>query len=158
MINKYTISSTLAFPDILRENPLDSNQENVSHHADSQFKSIPLDETIDFILDETYIQKKLESFYKKSVFKKLLNELRKGCTFSVDGRLMGQVDGCPIGDSISVVLSNIFCVKMESDVVKPLKPNFTSDMSMIFIVNISRINQINFLRNSIIITREQSWQ
>ena len=32
-----------------------------------------------------------------------------------------QVDGCSIGGSISVVLSNKFCVKMESDLVKPLK-------------------------------------
>ena len=50
----------------------------------------------------------------------------KGCSFSVDDktdkiRLIRQVDGCPIGGSISVVLSNKFWVKMES-VVKPLKP------------------------------------
>ena len=46
----------------------------------------------------------------------------KGCTFSVDGRLIRQVEGYPAGDLISVVLSNIFCVKMKPDVVKPLKP------------------------------------
>ena len=79
-----------------------------------------LDETIDFILDEIYIQKKLEPFCKKSVFNNLLNELCKDCTFSVDGRLIRQNDRCPIGDWISVVLPNKFCVKMESDVVKPL--------------------------------------
>ena len=47
----------------------------------------------------------------------------KGCTFLADGKLIRQVDGCPMGGPISVVLSNIFCVKMEFDVVKPLKPN-----------------------------------
>ena len=52
----------------------------------------------------------------------LLDKLCKGCTFLADGRLIRQVDGCPMGGPISVVLSNIFCVKMESDVVKPLKP------------------------------------
>ena len=46
----------------------------------------------------------------------------KGCTFLVDGRLIRQVDECPIGGPISVVLSNIFCVKLEFDVVKPLEP------------------------------------
>ena len=46
----------------------------------------------------------------------------KGWTFLSDGRLIRQVDGCPLGGPISVVLSNIFCVKMEFDVVKPLKP------------------------------------
>ena len=36
--------------------------------------------------------------------------------------MIRQVDGCPINGPISVVLSNIFCVKMEFDVVWPLKP------------------------------------
>ena len=89
---------------------------------DFLFTSIPLDETIDFIVDESYVRKKLEPFCKKLVFKKSLNKLCKGCTFLADGRLIRQVDGCPMGGPISVVLSNIFCVKMEFDVVKPLKP------------------------------------
>ena len=45
----------------------------------------------------------------------------KACTFLADGKLIEQVDGSPMGGTISVVLSNIFCVKMEFDVVKPLK-------------------------------------
>ena len=89
---------------------------------DFLFTSIPLGETIDFIVDESYVRKKLEPFCKKLVFKKSLNKLCKGCTFLADGRLIRQVDGCPMGGPISVVLSNIFCVKMEFDVVKPLKP------------------------------------
>ena len=86
------------------------------------FTSIPLGETIDFIVDEIYVRKKLEPFCKKSLFKKLLNKLHKCCAFLADGRLIRQVDGFPMGGPISVVLSNIFCVKMEFDVVKPLKP------------------------------------
>ena len=54
--------------------------------------------------------------------KKLLNELCKGCTFLADCRLIRQVEGCPVGGLISVVLFNIFCVKMKPDLVKPLKP------------------------------------
>ena len=48
--------------------------------------------------------------------------MRKGYTFLADGKLIRQVDGCPMGCPISVVLSNIFCEKIELDVVKPLKP------------------------------------
>ena len=121
-ISEYTISDTLSFPDILRENLLDSNEEYVSYDVDSLFTSIPLGETIDFVLDEFYVRKKLESFCKKSVFKKLLNKLCKGCTFLADGRLIRQLDVCPMDGPISVVLSKIVCVKMEFDVVKPLKP------------------------------------
>ena len=88
---------------------------------DSLFTSIPLGETIDFIVDEIYIWKKLEPICKKSVFKKLLDKLCKSCTFLAEGRLIRQADECPMGGPISVVLSNIFCVEMEFDVVKPLK-------------------------------------
>ena len=88
------------------------------------FTSIPLGETIVFILDEIYVRKKLELFCRKSVFKKVLNKLCKGCTFLADAKLIRKVDGCPMSGTILVVLSNIFCVKMEFDVVKPLKPKF----------------------------------
>ena len=51
-INEYTISDTLSFPDIPRENPSDITEENVSYDMDSVFTSIHLGETINFILDE----------------------------------------------------------------------------------------------------------
>ena len=95
-INQYTISETLSFPNILKENLLDSNEEYVSYVVDLLFTIIPLGETTDFILDEIYFQKKLEPFCKKSVFKKWWNKLCKSCTFLADGRLIRQVDGCPM--------------------------------------------------------------
>ena len=51
-INEYTISDTLSFLISLEKNPLDSNKEY------------------------TYLL-----FCTKSIFKKLLNKLRRGCTF-----------------------------------------------------------------------------
>ena len=52
-----------------RENLLNSNEEYVSYDVDSLFTSIPLGETIYFIVDEIYIWKKLEPFCKKSVIR-----------------------------------------------------------------------------------------
>ena len=72
------------------ENLLDSNEEYVSYDVNLLLNSISLGETIDFVLDEIYIRKKLEPFCKKSVFKNLLNKLCKGCTFLADGRLIRQ--------------------------------------------------------------------
>ena len=46
----------------------------------------------------------------------------EGCAFLVDGRLIRQIEGCPIGGLIWVVFSNIFCVKMKFDVAKQLNP------------------------------------
>ena len=57
-INEYTISDTLSFPDIFRENPLGSNEEYVSYDMNSLLTSIPLGETkIDFILEEMILLK-----------------------------------------------------------------------------------------------------
>ena len=115
------ISDTLFFTHIHIEKSLDSNEGYVSYDVDFLFTSIPLSET-NFILDEIYVRKKLQLFCKKSVFKKVLNNLCKSCILLADGRLIRQIDGCPMGGQISVVLYDIFCVKMKFDVVKPLKP------------------------------------
>ena len=66
-LNESMISDTVFFPDILRGDLLDSNEEYVSYDVDSLFTRIPLDEAIYFILDKIYVWKKLETFCKKSV-------------------------------------------------------------------------------------------
>ena len=50
--------------------------------------------------------------------------MTKESVFSANNRLINQIDGCPMGDLISVVFSEIYMCKMEQDVVKPLKPMF----------------------------------
>ena len=94
----------------------------MSYDVDSPFTSIPLDDTRYFALNEIYVRKMLEPLCKESVFKSLLNKLCKVFTFSADGRLIRQVDGCPMGGPILFVLSKIFCVKMEFDLAKPWEP------------------------------------
>ena len=51
-LNESTISNTVSFPDILRGDLLDSNEEYISYDVYSLFTRIPLDEAIDFILDK----------------------------------------------------------------------------------------------------------
>ena len=48
--------------------------------------------------------------------------LRKEYTFSVNNRLIKQIDECPMGGPISVVFADIYLCKMEDDVasIKPL--------------------------------------
>ena len=48
----------------------------------------------------------------------------KECTFSVNNRLIKQIDGCPMDGPISVVFADIYMCKMEDDVVAPIKPLF----------------------------------
>ena len=122
--NEYTIGDTLSFPDLLKGVPSDDNYEDVSYDVESLFTSIPVQETIDYILYKIYVKKELKQFCKKSIFKKLLNKLTTECVFSANNRLIKQIDGCAMGGPISVALSDIYVCKIEEDIVAPSKPLF----------------------------------
>ena len=124
-VNDYVINNTLEFPGHIKGMSMKEDEEDVSYDVESLFTSIPVDETIEYILDEIYVRKKLKPFCKKRLtFKRLLERLTKECVFSVNDRLIKQIDGCPMGGSLSVVFSGIFMVKMETDVVNPIAPIF----------------------------------
>ena len=122
--NEFTISDTWAFPDLLKNIENSDDYEDVSYDVESLFTSIPIKETIDYIIHKIYTKKVIEPMCKKSVFKKLLIKLTKECTFSVNNRLVKQIDGYPMGGPISVVFADIYMCKMEDDVVAPIKPIF----------------------------------
>ena len=53
----YTIRDTLSFPDLLKSAPSDDdNDEDVSYDVESLFTSIPVQETIDYILYKIYVK------------------------------------------------------------------------------------------------------
>ena len=54
----------------------------------------------------------------------MLNKLTTECVFSSNNRFIKKIDGCPMGGSISAVLSDICVCKMEEDTVAPSKPLF----------------------------------
>ena len=114
--NDHTIRDTLSFPDLPKRAPSDDSYDGVSYDVESLFTSIPVQETIDYILYKIYVKKELKPFCKKSIFKKLLNKLTTECVFSANNRLIKQIDGCPMGGPISVVLSGIYLCKMEENI------------------------------------------
>ena len=120
--NEFTISDTLAFPELLKNIENSDDYEDVSYDVESLFTSIPIKETIDYIIHKIYTKNVIEPMCKKSIFKKLLIKLTKECTFSVNNGLIKQIGGCPMGGPISVVFADIYMCKMED--VAPLKPIF----------------------------------
>ena len=61
----------------------------------------------------------------KLIFRTLLIELTATeFTFKFNIKFLKQVDGCTIGEPLSVTFSDIYVVKMENDVVIPSKPIF----------------------------------
>ena len=120
--SKYIIKDTLKFPSILEENRLEQDEEDISYDVESLFTNVPIDETIEYILDEIYVRKKLKPICSRLIMKRLLKRLTSDCLFSVNERLVKQIDGCAMGSPLSVVLSGIFMTKLEKEVVYPEVP------------------------------------
>ena len=122
--NKYSIGDTLTFLDLLRSAEESDDYEDLSYDVESLFTSIPLKETIDYVIQKNYVEKEIKPFCKKSVFTKLLRKLAQEWVFSINNRLIKQVDGCPMVGLISLVFSDIYLCKLEADIVIPANPVF----------------------------------
>ena len=90
-LNDYTISDTLIFPSLYKNQPLDNNEVYVSYYVDSLFTSIPLIEARDFILEEMFGHNKIQPFFEKSAWRKLLQNYANA-VYSANGNLFRQID------------------------------------------------------------------
>ena len=81
-------------------------------------------DTIDYILDQIYVQQKLKPICSKLIFKRLLIKLSTEVTFTFNDKFCKQIDGCTMGGPLSVTFSDIYMTKMERDVVRPFNPIF----------------------------------
>ena len=75
--NEFTISDTLAFPELLKNIENSDDYEDVSYDVEFLFTSIPIKETIDYITHKIYTKNVIKPMCKKSIFKKLLTKLTK---------------------------------------------------------------------------------
>ena len=111
--NMYSIDDTLTFPELLENAEESDDYEDSLYNVKSLFNSIPVKKTISYVIQKNYVKKEIEPFCKKSIFVKLLKKLTQECVFTINNRLIKQVDGCPMGGLISVVFSDIYVCKME---------------------------------------------
>ena len=120
--NEHTINSTLNFADLLKVKTLEQDEIMVSYDVNSLFTEIPLDETIDYVIDQIYNERKLAPLMSKTIFKRLLERVTKGSVFSFNNKLYKQTDGCGMGNPLSPVLANIFMCKLEEHIIPKHSP------------------------------------
>ena len=119
--NDYTIRDTLRSSGLLRIALSHDDYEDVLYDEESLFTIAPVQEIIEYILYKIYEEKSENNFAESRFSKKLLNKLTAECVFLANNRLIKQIDGCPMGGLISVVLSDIYVYKIEEDIVAPSK-------------------------------------
>ena len=123
--NEYKINDTQSFPSMLKDQtPLNPNEEYVLYDVESLFTIIPVDETINYIINEIYQKKKLPQICSKTIFERLLYKLTTEVSFQFNYKLFKQTNGCTMGGPLSVPLSDIHMIRMETDVVVPIRPIF----------------------------------
>ena len=120
--NEYNINDTQSLPSMLKDQtPLNTNEEYVSYDLEYLFTNIPVDETINYIINEIYQKKKLQQICSKTIFKRLLYKLTTEVSFQFNYKLFKQTNGCTMGGPLSVTLSDIHMIRMETDVVVPIR-------------------------------------
>ena len=123
--NEYIIHNTQDFARLIQSQPpLEHNEEYASYDVESLFTNVPVKETIEYILEEIYKNKRLPKICTRLILKRLLLKLTTESTFVFQSTYYKQTDGCTMGGPLSVTFSNIYLTKLELDKVKPTKPKF----------------------------------
>ena len=89
--NEYTITikDTQQFADMIKQSPsLSQDEEYVSYDIESLFTNVPLHETINYIIEEIYINKKLKPMCNKLIFKRLLTNSNYRMHFYVQQQVL----------------------------------------------------------------------
>ena len=82
--NEFTINDTQSFSADIKNIPPLQEDEDVSYDVESLFTNIPINETIDYILDQIYNKKKLKPLCPKLIFMRLLLILATEVTFTIN--------------------------------------------------------------------------
>ena len=106
------------------QNPLSLDEEYAWYDVESSFTNIPVDETTSYIINEIYQKKKLPQIFCKMIFKTLLYELIMEVLLQFNYSLLQQANGCTMGGPLTVTLADIHMIRMETDLVVPIRPIF----------------------------------
>ena len=119
------IESTNDFINKLRTLRIRDGYKMVSLDVVSLFTSVPLDYTINIILDKVFKDKKVKTRLSREELRTLLELCTKKMHFSFNGKIYKQTDGVAMGSPLGPVLANIFMVHLEQEMI----PRLTGEMA-----------------------------
>ena len=151
-VSSYTISSTQDFVNKIKDEKVPDGHKLVSFDVTSLFTNVPLDYTINVILQKIYRDKLVKTKIKRNEMKRLLELCTKELHFSFNGKMYKQIDGVVMGNPLGPVIANIFMVEMENNKV-PMMSNLLTmwyryvDDTIAFVKE-DQINNIMNLHNN----------
>ena len=114
---------------------------------ESLFTNIPIKDTIEYIIEQIYTHKKLKPIYSKQIFKRLLLKLGTECTYTFNHKFCQQINGCTLGSLLSVTFSDMYMIKMESEIVIAQNLYFITIMLRTSTVEEKSLSMMNCLRS-----------
>ena len=111
--SKHTISNTNDFITRLKTERISKRFKKISFNVKSLFTNVPLEETVDTILNKIYVEKKIETNIYRNIMKDLLYLCMKHVPFTYGGKIYIQIDGVAIGLPLDPLLGNIFMISLE---------------------------------------------
>ena len=92
----------------------------ISFDVVSLFTCVPLDFTIQLILNKVYRDKLISTKFKRDELERLLQICTKEMHFSFDNGIYRQTNGVAMGSPLGPVIANIFMVELEKTLVPTL--------------------------------------
>ena len=146
--NDCIMRNTQEFLKLLQQqDPLLPNDEYVSYDVKSLFAIVPIQEKIDYILDEIYVKNKLPKICSKLIFKRLLSKLTTENTFMFTSSFYKQIDGCTWVDPFLLYFQIYILPKQ--NVKLPINPNlnFKNGSWMILLIGEIKMKLMTCFRN-----------
>lgn len=152
MPNKYMVKSTNEFMSLVKGADLPSGSTLASLDVENLFTNVPVEKTIDIIMNNVYNHKSLKPpNIPKITMKEMLTLCTTGTPFrNINGDLFLQVDGVMMGSSLGPTFANYYMAHLEETVfedhpeIAPLI--YARYVDDIFVV-IENIEQLHVIRD-----------
>ncbi|XP_028397232.1 uncharacterized protein LOC114521043 [Dendronephthya gigantea] len=167
-VNQYTIDDALGFSKEIRKHPVLEDDILVSYDVTSLFTNVPVQETINILVDKAFTDNCFNSMYDLNLQKDQLAQLLRMAStnqlFQFDGQLYEQCEGVAMGSPLGPLLANVFMCHLEerlsdNDLIPPFYRRYVDETLAIvpgLDVAESFLDALNGLHPSIHFTMELS--
>lgn len=116
-VNQYTIDDALGFSKEIRKHPVLEDDILVSYDVTSLFTNVPVQETINILVEKAFADDWFNSTYDLNLQKDQLTQLLRMAStdqlFQFDGQLYEQCEGVAMGSPLGPLLANVFMCHLE---------------------------------------------